>query len=261
MRVKKNFNDKAAIELYFKACKDYRGISNDAGLPDEILSHIDQYRVIRPRDIEADLLNELFIDCCREIEPRFVVDEDNQDAIKKITNHIQTTGKGILLSGPVGTGKTVLMKGLNQLLYRFNCRYHSYKINFYNLPVYKIASGFAAEGFKIFEDGICGDGMMIDGGRMMIPLADVNVPLLLDDIGVNDVVSHFGNTVNIVSEIIMRRYDRGARTYITTNMSIKTLQEHYGERVYSRMKEMFMPYYVKGPDRRNNAAAMLLQPL
>jgi len=65
------------------------------------------------------------------------------------------------------------------------------------------------------------------------------------------VVNYFGNQANIIAEILYRRYDlNNYKTYVTTNLNGEVLKEHYGNRIFSRMKELFNDIILPGEDRR-----------
>lgn len=73
--------------------------------------------------------------------------------------------------------------------------------------------------------------------------------LYIDDIGFTVDVKRYGNTVNIISEIIMDRYDlfisAGFRTHISSNVTLvstdtitPSIEKIYGNRVLDRLREM-----------------------
>lgn len=64
-----------------------------------------------------------------------------------------------------------------------------------------------------------------------------------DDLGVENNLKYYGNECNIMAEIILSRYDlyitRQLQTHITTNLSASEIEALYGNRVRSRMRELF----------------------
>jgi hypothetical protein len=54
---------------------------------------------------------------------------------------------------------------------------------------------------------------------------------------------YYGNEFNVMAEILLNRYEQfivhGLLTHITTNLSASEIEEYYGNRVRSRMREMF----------------------
>ncbi|MCB0746182.1 MAG: ATPase, partial [Ignavibacteriae bacterium] len=54
---------------------------------------------------------------------------------------------------------------------------------------------------------------------------------------------HFGKDCNVMGEILLSRYDlflqRKIRTHATTNLNAQELEERYGNRARSRMRQLF----------------------
>ncbi|GAA3563767.1 ATPase [Snuella lapsa] len=125
--------------------------------------------------------------------------------------------KGILLSGPVGCGKTSLMK-----LLRYIVPHHkSYEL----IPARNITFTFNNIGFKIIQE-----------------YGNSNF-YCFDDLGVETTGRYFGKDCNVIGEILLSRYDlflqRKIRTHATTNLNAQELEECYGNRVRSRMRRLF----------------------
>ncbi|WP_299012778.1 ATPase [uncultured Polaribacter sp.] len=125
--------------------------------------------------------------------------------------------KGILLSGPVGCGKTSLMKLLPFIVPHHN----QHKL----IPARNITFSFNKSGFKIVED------------------YGNNGFYCFDDLGVETTGRHFGKDCNVMGEILLSRYDlflkRKIRTHATTNLNAQEIESRYGIRVRSRMRELF----------------------
>lgn len=125
--------------------------------------------------------------------------------------------KGLLLSGPVGCGKTSLMKLLKHIV----PHQRPYEV----IPCRNIVFGFNHLGFKIIED--YGNSQFF----------------CFDDLGVEPTGRHFGQDCNVMGEILLSRHDlfiKGKRkTHATTNLNAQELEERYGTRVRSRMRELF----------------------
>ena len=125
--------------------------------------------------------------------------------------------KGILLSGPVGCGKTSLMQLLPFIVPHQN--------NHSLIPARNITFSFNKSGFKIIED------------------YGNNGFYCFDDLGVETTGRHFGKDCNVMGEILLSRYDlflkRKIRTHATSNLNAQELEQRYGNRVRSRMRELF----------------------
>lgn len=130
-------------------------------------------------------------------------------------------GKGILLTGPVGTGKTSLITLVNL----FFPKEKQYKIK----PAREISFEFEQQGFKTISK--------------YSQAAAVSNIFCFDDLGIEQPQKYFGNECNVMAEILLSRYDlfvsRGIHTHATTNLSATELESKYGNRVRSRMREMF----------------------
>lgn len=135
--------------------------------------------------------------------------------------------KGLLLRGPSGTGKTHLVRcvednGLN--------------------PIHVLSMLDITEHVK--EDG-----------KYSISQQDKKL-IYLDDVGTEEpTVKHFGTNIMWFKNYIETVYLR-TKCYnhliITTNLNFGELEDYYGFRVSSRMREMFNVVDMKGKDYRNN---------
>ena len=64
-----------------------------------------------------------------------------------------------------------------------------------------------------------------------------------DDLGSESASKYFGNDCNVMAEILLTRYDifkeKGIITHLTTNLTAGEIETIYGNRLRSRMREMF----------------------
>ena len=132
--------------------------------------------------------------------------------------------KGIILSGPVGCGKTSLMFLMNH----FFQQGYDYQMK----PCRDIAFNFAAKGYEALNPFT-----KKEGTKMRLN------SYCFDDLGTEKQIKHFGNDCNVMAEIILTRYDNfihnNTITHITTNLSASEMEEIYGDRVRSRLRQMF----------------------
>ena len=136
--------------------------------------------------------------------------------------------KGILLTGPIGCGKTSLMSLMRLLVpeqHRFgikSCR--------------EITFDFIKDGYEVIQRY---------GSHSYITTSAQPQPhtYCFDDLGAESTFKYYGNQCNVMGEILLSRYDHFISnhmlTHATTNLSASELEEYYGNRVRSRMREMF----------------------
>lgn len=148
--------------------------------------------------------------------------------------------KGVLLAGNFGTGKTWMMqlfsKNQRQVFHIRNAKY--------------IADAFSTDG-EIISEGF--------SELIKNPINDrdsffhLHAGLCIDDMGTESVKNHYGNKKNVIGDLIESRYfkkNTGVYLHATTNLSVTELEKFYGERVTSRMREIFNFIEVIGEDRR-----------
>ncbi|TXG39582.1 ATPase [Seonamhaeicola maritimus] len=155
----------------------------------------------------------------------FIRDEAN---CKKLNIDVN---KGILLSGPVGCGKTSLMKLLRHIV--------PYQKPYKMIPARNVVFGFNHIGYKTIED--YGNGQYF----------------CFDDLGIEPIGRHYGKDCNVIGEILLSRHDlflkHHVKTHGTTNLNAKELEDKYGNRVRSRMRELFnlVAFERDSRDKRN----------
>ena len=64
-----------------------------------------------------------------------------------------------------------------------------------------------------------------------------------DDLGTENNLKYYGNECNVMAEILLSRYDlfisRHMITHLTTNLNSSEIEDIYGTRVRSRLREQF----------------------
>lgn len=183
---------------------------------------------------------------CTDTIHGFKIDEHNESLLLQLDLYanrmagLYDINKGLLFSGNVGSGKTALMKALQQ----FNL-YKKQDFKFRFIPLWQLANEYASDGNDAFAKLRTGHWCFDELG-------------LLD----RETTSYFGNKMNIVELVIHERYnafkDKGLLSHFTTNLSRKGIEEAYDERTVSRLFEMTTCVTVLAPDRRPTA---LVKPL
>jgi DNA replication protein DnaC len=134
--------------------------------------------------------------------------------------------KGILLMGNVGCGKTSLMHILR------NFSQESFK------PIIKSCREISIEfGHKGYET------IAKYSINAFHPYSSVPRIYCFDDLGLETIVTLWGDKWNVMVEILLSRYNLFISykmiTHATTNLNGNELEDIYGNRLRSRMRAMF----------------------
>lgn len=131
--------------------------------------------------------------------------------------------KGILLTGPIGCGKTSLMNLMKYVAQHDN--------KFSVKPCRDISFEFIQEGYPIIHKYSIGQLYHSEPRTYCF-----------DDLGTENNLKYFGNECNVMAEILLSRYDlfisKKLKTHITTNLSATEIEKQYGNRVRSRLREL-----------------------
>ena len=159
--------------------------------------------------------------------------KDNNAAFKEQID----LNKGILLSGPIGCGKTSILS----LIKPFTSPLSEYKIK----TCRELSFEFAKNGFETIN---------------YYTLKQANQSKLtgycFDDLGAEQQIKHFGNDCNVMAEVLLSRYEQfvvnKCVTHITTNLSASEIERIYGNRLRSRMRAMFnlIAFNINSNDKR-----------
>lgn len=137
----------------------------------------------------------------------------NREELKKFIQkwNYSDTKKGILLLGPVGVGKTTLVKECKKKLHTGD--YRGLMFN----SIHDIVINY-------MKDGINSISFTYE---------------IIDDIGTEQIPNNYGTKLDVFELIIQQMYNKNfERLCLTSNLSVKELQERYGERVVSRLNQM-----------------------
>jgi DNA replication protein DnaC len=180
------------------------------------------------------------------------IDQWNIDAIDKLSKYFSNDDdfesmgdgyslkKGLLLFGPIGCGKTTLLKIL------MHNPFNPFKI----VSARQVADEFAEHGHALIKHY---SALQPVNARDWFN--HTHIGLCVDDLGTENSKKNYGNEVNVLAEVILNRYDNRdgiGKTHITTNISGEQIADVYGARVASRMTEMFniIEFPCDSPDRR-----------
>lgn len=178
------------------------------------------------------------------INRRFEIDIRNQHVIASLwdyffnpakfdrENNVYSSGKGILLYGEPGSGKTELIRILNTLVKGDKIIEFDFA-RFYNMTT-----------------------LVEDLGNRAFKRSTKNI--FFDELGLerSKAVKHYGNQIDVDEEVILIRYDEfrnGTVTHFTTNLTADMMKARYNPRVLSRLNEMCNLMSLTGVDRRITA--------
>jgi len=145
--------------------------------------------------------------------------------------------KGILLTGPIGCGKTSLINLMKYLT--------ATEHKFFIKPSRDISFEFIQDGYQIIHKYSIGKLYQYEPRTYCF-----------DDLGTENNLKYFGNECNVMAEILLSRYDlfisKKLQTHITTNLSATEIEKQYGNRVRSRLRQMvnLIAYDKSTPDKR-----------
>jgi predicted ATPase len=182
--------------------------------------------------------------------PRYDIDDvDRPVILKLITYFLQDESiaaglnidlyKGLIITGPVGCGKTAIMRIMQ------TCMPRDRQFNIHSCG--QISLEFIKDGYKTIERYTT---------ESFKPDVNTQPPCCFDDLGRERDVIYFGNNMNVMADILFHRYDLFMEhhmvTYITTNMESDELEERYGNRLRSRIRQMcnLINFSIDSKDKR-----------
>lgn len=171
--------------------------------------------------------------------PGFILDEHNTEIFKLLCQYFTkdedfekagfSLKKGLLLFGPIGCGKTTLMRlfmrnPTNDFVVK-SCREVA--------DAYTRKEGGGYEALEFYSD-------LIPASYPPEHYGQTHIGMCFDDLGTEKSKKHFGNEINVMEDVFQNRYDNRliGKTHLTTNLSAELIGEIYGPRVRSRLREM-----------------------
>ncbi len=161
---------------------------------------------------------------------------DNLIAFNKTKQFVEDfpNSKSLLLTGPVGTGKTHLVAAV---------------INSLNKKLYSTYFGNIVDIISFIRSTYTKDSTLSEDEAISIITTQVDL-IVIDDLGKENSSE---NTFYLLYQLINKIYENEKSVIITTNFNGQQLEGKLGERgkaIVSRITEMCEPVILKGKDRR-----------
>lgn len=186
-------------------------------------------------------LKELIIRKGNKLFGEFIQDDYNSEIINHLCLYFSgesqfeaiygqnSLEKGIMLVGGIGRGKTALMSLFQENSFR----------SFAMVNCSKIAEDYSDQGTAVMDKY----STLIQSSRPDLTFGQKFLGICFDDLGTEENKKHFGNQANVMAELIVLRhanaYQLRGQTHVTTNLTSEDIDNLYGHRVRSRMREMF----------------------
>ena len=148
--------------------------------------------------------------------------------------------------GNIGCGKTFMMK----------CLCNSPKMNFKVIPATDVCEQFKAFTMSKRQDE---SDVFLKFNRFVKSYTGIfnksdDYGWCIDDLGTENTVISFGQSYNVLQQVLEKAYHEGfmPNIHITTNLTGDEIEQKYGKRIRSRMREMFnvIDFHEDAPDRR-----------
>jgi hypothetical protein len=142
-----------------------------------------------------------------------------------------------ILPSPIGCRKTSIM----HLIRPFTSNYSDYKIK----PCRELSFEFAKNGFD-----------SINKYTLKQNYQSRFAGYCFDDLGAEQQIKHFLNDCNVISEVLISRYEQfienNSITHLTSNLAVSEIEMLHGNCMRSRMRNMFNPitFNINSNDKR-----------
>lgn len=173
----------------------------------------------------------LFVTWAWYFDEKYKVDAENYEFLDNFVGYFLggktalNRRKGILLMGNTGSGKTLAFKVIQKIYEETSLDNGTRILPFEYTYAIKMSKKYVTEGINALNK------------------ATKPRSVYIDDLGEEKKETHFGSELEVIEYIIGIRYDNWQShnhiTHATTNGTTGDIQNRYGKRTVSRMKQMF----------------------
>jgi len=151
------------------------------------------------------------------------------------------TKKGLLVLGPVGVGKSTIMR-----------KHLGNGTNSYDIQNVTDPANYQLEIRSNLQSGVCETQVVVSNQESQYPRQDIYpIGVYIDDLGTDRSINRYGNIIDPIEFAIQHLYNKEIRLWANTNLNLEELTNKYGPRIVSRLKEMCYVVVLEGPDYRD----------
>ncbi len=205
-------------------------------------SKVNDHKDLKPILFSKDQIKKRFDLLCKSklMNREYIIDQNNKKLIEFLILYFAedqsfnkvfekySLNKGILLIGKCGTGKTATFRIFKEIV-KYSTK-HAFTM---------ISSNQVVKEYEL-------NPSIFD--------RYASRKFCFDDFGTESISKYYGKTEELLKTILEERYinfiEKDLKTYLTTNLSIEQIKQRYGERLHSRIYEMFNIILLDGNDRR-----------